>query len=84
MIKRIYLIGILLMWICVSAIYAQKASKYRVYLSDKNETTYRLDQPETFLSQRAIDRRVRQQLPIDSTDLPVNATYLNIKKISVF
>lgn len=80
MMKRIYLIGILLMWICVSAIYAQKASKYRVYLSDKNETTYRLDQPETFLSQRAIDRRVRQQLPIDSTDLPVNATYLNIIK----
>ena len=42
--------------------------KYRVTLKDKSETTYSLQEPEAFLSLKAIERRKRQQLPNDSTD----------------
>lgn len=50
---------------------------YRVGLTDKYKTTYSLDKPEAFLSERAIERRKRQYLPVDSTDLPVPQAYLN-------
>ena len=77
MIKQKNILGILLILLCVCPLSAQKATKYRIYLSDKNGTPFRLEQPQAFLSQRAIDRRIKQQLPIDSTDLPVNPSYLS-------
>ena len=49
---------------------------YRLYLRDKHDSPYTLDRPSRFLSRRAIDRRYRQNLPIDSTDLPVNPNYI--------
>lgn len=51
--------------------------KYRVSLKDKAETEYSLDHPEAFLSFKALARRHRQQLSVDSTDLPVCRTYIN-------
>ena len=51
--------------------------KYRVYLTDKNQSEFSIRHPEEFLSQKAIDRRNRQGIKIDETDLPVCATYLN-------
>lgn len=55
---------------------AQKSYKYRVSLADKEDTGFSFDHPEEFLSERALERRERQQLPIDSTDLPVSWLYL--------
>ena len=49
---------------------------YRVTLADKQGTPYSLDHPSRFLSRRSIERRRRQGLPLDSTDLPVNSRYL--------
>ncbi|MDR0895281.1 MAG: S8 family serine peptidase [Prevotellaceae bacterium] len=58
--------------------------KYRITLRDKQATTYRLDHPQAFLSDKAIERRNRQHLPIDSTDLPVCQTYINaIRQLGV-
>jgi len=55
---------------------------YWVKLKDKNGSAYQISQPATFLSQRAIDRRLRQQIPIEETDLPVSAVYLDsLKKL---
>lgn len=54
----------------------QDTLKYRVSLKDKAATTYSLKQPEAFLSEKAIARRAKQHLPIDSTDLPVCRTYV--------
>ena len=48
---------------------------FRISLTDKNGTPYSLDRPEEFLSQRALDRRQRQHLPVDSTDLPLSPVY---------
>ena len=56
---------------------AEKVYKYRVSLKDKVGTTYSIDKPEEFLSERAIERRNRQQLPIDETDFPVSGKYVD-------
>ena len=56
---------------------AEKVYKYRVSLKDKVGTTYSIDKPEEFLSERAIERRNRQQLLVDETDLPVSQVYID-------
>ncbi|MBQ0015526.1 MAG: S8 family serine peptidase [Bacteroidales bacterium] len=50
---------------------------YWVRFSDKDSTPGRLDKPQQFLSQRAIERRRRLQIAIDSFDLPVVPSYLD-------
>ena len=50
---------------------------YRLYLTDKKASPYSLNHPGLYLSRRSIERRKRQQLPIDSTDLPVNPRYMH-------
>lgn len=51
--------------------------KYRVTLRDKAQTEYSLQRPEEFLSVKALERRARQGIAVDSTDLPVCRTYIN-------
>ncbi len=54
----------------------------RLSLTDKSGTPYRIDNPLEFLSPKAVDRRIRQHLTVDSTDLPVNPAYIErIKSI---
>ncbi|MBR1463592.1 MAG: S8 family serine peptidase [Prevotella sp.] len=53
-----------------------KCYMFRVMLTDKQGSPYTLDAPEQYLSQRAIDRRKRQHLDIDSTDLPISPRYI--------
>lgn len=48
----------------------------RLYLRDKSGTPFTLQDPTKYLSPKAIERRQKQHLPIDSTDLPVNPNYL--------
>lgn len=55
----------------------QDTLKYRISLKDKAATTYSLALPEAFLSEKAIARRQKQNLPIDSTDLPVCRKYVD-------
>lgn len=51
--------------------------KYRLTLKDKGETTYSIDSPEEFLSAKAIERRAKQNIKIDESDLPISQTYLD-------
>jgi serine protease AprX len=55
----------------------QIPQKYFVAFTDKNGTPYSISDPQAFLTQRAIDRRVAQGIPIIEEDLPVNPTYVN-------
>lgn len=52
---------------------------YRLYLRDKDlqHTPFSVNRPEQFLSARSIERRKRQGLPIDVTDLPIAPAYLD-------
>lgn len=70
---------ILLFFLAVSnALWAQEAQyAYRVKFTDKNASAFSIDNPEEFLSQRAIDRRSKYNIAINSTDLPVNETYID-------
>lgn len=51
--------------------------KYRIEFTDKNNSPFSTDRPEEFLSDRAIQRRIRQAIPIDMLDLPVNPSYID-------
>ena len=51
--------------------------KYRISLKDKAATDYSLPKPEMYLSKKSIERRKRQGLEIDSTDLPVCKKYVD-------
>jgi serine protease AprX len=70
------IIAALLFVLCVSAVKAQQQYAFRVSFTDKNTTTHTLTNPIAYLSQRAIDRRTTQGIGIDSTDLPVPASYI--------
>lgn len=50
--------------------------KYYIQFTDKNSSPYSIDQPQEFLSQRAIDRRTTQGIAIANNDLPVNPQYI--------
>ena len=89
--KKMRFLGVLLgLLLCATAIHAatkpdmaqRKRYKegpgliFRLYLKDKNHSPYSLEHPTRFLSRRSLDRRNRQHLPLDSTDLPVSPHYL--------
>ena len=66
---------------CLAALFVGQASaennyKYRVNLKDKVGSAYSVDKPQEFLSERALERRNRQQLLVDETDLPVSQVYV--------
>jgi len=48
-----------------------------VFLKDKPSSAAFLATPLTMLSQRALDRRTRQNIALDSKDIPIEATYYN-------
>lgn len=50
--------------------------RYRVWLTDKNESTYSTDRPEEFMSPAGIERRKLQGIAFDTHDLPVNTQYI--------
>lgn len=71
---------VLLFLLCVSGqiCFAQQTEyAFRIYFKDKNATTYQLSQPTDFLSPRAINRREKFNIAIDSTDLPVCQHYID-------
>jgi len=62
-------------------------SWYLVSFSDKNNSQYSIDNPSVFLSQKSIARRIKNNIAIDSNDLPVNSDYIDsllLYNISVY
>ena len=77
------LLAVLASTLCSSAASGPKmkypGGKYYIYrytLKDKQGSPYSLDHPSRWLSRRSIERRKRQGLSLDSTDLPVSEKYL--------
>ena len=73
---KLWSLGCLLA-LSVGQVSAEKNYKYRVSLKDKAGTAYSVDKPQEFLSERALERRNRQQLSVDETDLPVSQVYVD-------
>ena len=68
------LLGILLL---PPMVLSGQTKGYYVQFTDKVGTPYTLDNPLEFLSQRAVDRRSAQGIPVDNTDLPVSPAYVS-------
>lgn len=49
---------------------------YWVQFTDKDNSPYSIDNPEAYLSPRALERRARLGIAIDEYDIPVNPQYL--------
>ena len=56
---------------------AQPKYYFYVQFTDKNYSPYTLSNPSEYLSARAIERRNTFGISCDSTDLPVNPSYIN-------
>jgi serine protease AprX len=52
--------------------------KYWVSFTDKKNSPYSIDRPLEFLSQRSVERRVKQGIGLNEQDLPVNPHYISI------
>lgn len=83
--KKILLL-LLTGFICFAGLQAQ-FSRYIIQFKHKGATTYTLSDPSPYLSQRAINRRVRYNISLDSTDLPVPSSHIsqiqNIPNVTV-
>ncbi len=49
---------------------------YFIGFTDKSSTSFTLDRPEEFLSQKSLLRRTKQNISLTERDLPVSAAYL--------
>lgn len=75
-------IGSLLIVLLLSVLFTNgQYSRYVVQLKDKKGTAHSLSNPSTYLSAKAIERRIKQKLTVDSTDLPVSVAYLDSIKL---
>ncbi|MFO7863090.1 MAG: hypothetical protein R6U85_03740 [Salinivirgaceae bacterium] len=80
MIKFTYLFLIILF---SQIAFAQVApDQYVIFFNTKEGTPYSIDEPENFLTQRAIERRTRFSIPIEETDLPVNPAFVDSLKVA--
>lgn len=65
-------------FLLIGLVSAQAQASYYFYVqfSNKNDSPYSLSNPSEFLSARALERRAAFGLTCDSTDLPVNPSYI--------
>ena len=62
--------------VLVAAAFGQSPAKYWVAFTDKKGTPYSINNPEAYLSPRAIELRKAHGIAIDERDLPVNPDYV--------
>lgn len=66
------------MILCIFAATANaQFTKLIIRLKDKGSNPYSISNPSQYLSARAIDRRTRYNIPIDSADLPITPRYID-------
>ena len=58
--------------------------KYWLQFTDKSDTPFTIEAPEHYLSPRAIQRRINQNIPIVENDLPLTPLYVDsLKKLGL-
>ena len=73
--KKIY--TIILLFILIGLEGQAQFSRYIVWLKNKGNNSYTLQNPAAYLSSRSLERRTRYNILIDSTDLPVSPAHLS-------
>jgi subtilisin family serine protease len=51
--------------------------KFLVQFRDKNNNGFSIQDPSVYLSEKSIQRRLKQHIPIETTDLPLTAAYVD-------
>lgn len=57
--------------------FANGPKKFWIQFANKANNGYSVDEPQAFLSQKAIERRARQRIAISENDLPITETYVD-------
>lgn len=71
------IIPLLLVFVLSAALLgAQTADRFIVKLTDKQSKSFSIDNPEAFLSNRAIERREKMGLELTNRDLPISPEYV--------
>ncbi|HRG90199.1 MAG TPA: hypothetical protein PLW44_14330, partial [Chitinophagales bacterium] len=52
-------------------------NKYWIKFKDKAHNGHSLSTPTTFLSQKSLDRRSRQGITVNESDLPISQVYID-------
>lgn len=68
---------IFISYLLITAPLMGQQNRYVVYFSDKVNSTYSVESPEDYLSERAIQRRLTEGISITESDFPVNSWYLD-------
>jgi serine protease AprX len=71
--KRLFLLFFLLF----SSLWAGAQIFWWIGFTDKSGSEYTLEDPSVYLSERALQRRQKQGIPVDALDLPVNREYMS-------
>jgi serine protease AprX len=73
-------IVVLVLFIIFSLPAVAQKNRYMVFFKDKTGTPFTVDEPAEFLSPKAIERRVRNNVSVTTEDLPVNPAYVQAVK----
>ncbi|HNP06300.1 MAG TPA: S8 family peptidase [Cyclobacteriaceae bacterium] len=66
---------LLVLIVCAHLSIAQEG-RYAVFFADKDGTSFSIDNPLAFLSQKSVDRRMKNGAAISNEDFPVNTSYV--------
>ncbi|OJV38704.1 MAG: hypothetical protein BGO29_04290 [Bacteroidales bacterium 36-12] len=72
-----YTLLLIYIFILISNIFPADKYFFYIQLADKNNSEFSLDNPSEYLSSKSLQRRIEQSISIDSTDLPVNSSYIS-------
>lgn len=59
-----------------------QVNRYMIFFTNKQGTGHAVDQPQTFLNERAIQRRITQGIDVVAEDLPVTASYIHDVRVT--
>ena len=66
---------VIILFFVSSALNAQVEDAW-VYFKEKQDIAFFMDQPEQMLSAKAIQRRLKQNIPLDNHDIPISVDYI--------
>jgi len=75
---------LILMMFFITSVSLAQVNRYMIFFTNKENSEYSINQPEQYLSPRAIERRIKFKIPITEQDLPVNDAYVDeIKNLGI-
>lgn len=78
--KKVYLLFFAFAFFAINT--SAQFTKYIVRFKDKAGTPFTIDNPSAYLSAKAIERRTKQNIAIDETDLPITPRYIDSVRLS--